>query len=191
MWYYVIKSKLLLIFCGEISLAKNLLTIVLVFWCIDKLLRYLLRSTCYTKMTCKTYFSHTWKWQDMIQTWWDCLVMSPPAWYPVPLLSMNCLFKWQSDSLYLISFIVDQSSPSADLLNKNDGWMVILELGKISNKISYFIATLMFGFFLWVFIILLFKQISTDLVTHKDWVTVGSADLRISHLDHKGHCQHT
>lgn len=40
------------------------------------------------------------------------------------------LFKRQSDSLYPISFKVDQSSSSADLLNKNDGWIVILELEK-------------------------------------------------------------
>lgn len=124
------KSQTFINLLWEISLAKNLLTVMLVFWCIDKLPRYLPRSTCYTKMNCKPDF-YTCKWQDMIQAWWDCLAMSPSVRYLLPLLSVNCLFKWQSDSLYWFYFKVDQKSPSAILLSKNDGWMVILVLGKI------------------------------------------------------------
>lgn len=115
-------------------------------------------------MNFKADFPYTCKWQDVTQAWWDCLAMSPPAWYLVPLLSMNCLFKWQSDSLYLISFKVDQNSPSADLLNENDGWMVILELEKICFIFSC-------NFNVWIFIMSVYRttleKISTDLVTQR------------------------
>lgn len=104
-----------------------------VFLVYDKLLRCLLRST---------FVSHVWIVKQIFiihtnyKTWHKLggivRLCHPTAWCLVPLLSMNCVFKWHCDSLYLISLKVDQSSPSADILNKSDGWTVILKFRKIS-----------------------------------------------------------
>lgn len=146
------------------------------FRCIDKLLRYLLRSICFPCRNCKTGFYYTCQWQDMIQAWWDCLVMSwnikTQALCIVPLLSMNCLFKWLRDSLYLISFKVDQSSPSADFPHKSDGWTVILEV----RKISCFIFSCNINF--WIFTISIYP---TAFLVNKRWL---SCSWRLSYQMH-------
>lgn len=86
----------------------------------------------------------------------------------------------------LVSFKVDQSSPSADLLTKSDDWTVILKW----RKISCFLFCCNMN--VWIFNLNIYHinfSVNKYLIPHEDWVTECTAvlaDHSISHSDLKG-----
>lgn len=127
-------------------------------WCIDKLLRYLLRSTYFTCMNFKTDFYYTCKWQDVIQAWWGCLVLSSNTIMSCPHAEYE-LFVSMAVWLTVLDFFQSRPEFSISWLPEQEWWLNGHSEIEENLLLHIFLATLMFGFLIWLFMIQVLTQL--------------------------------